>query len=203
MKILRGWNLFLIVILTAMIVYACTALADDINPDADVPDISTLTDSKPDSQVLEIPQQCDQNSGAIPCNRNVSDSPSSLDDAYANAGNDGASDLVDNPEVGSVYDYSNQNYTNEALAEGAVNVPMGVYAPGYPGLSPAPTIVSSSPVGPGSYQQWASGPGTFQQTVRGPGFISAQQLGYRPYGFASSFGRPSFGNFGGGRFGRR
>jgi len=78
MKILCGWNLFLVGILTAMIVYAPTAFADDISPDADVPDISTLTDSKPDSQVLEIPQQCDQNSVAIPCDRYLSDSPSSL-----------------------------------------------------------------------------------------------------------------------------
>ena len=50
-------NLFVLAVLTATIVYAPIALADDINPDADVPDISTLADSPARIRVLQkIPQ---------------------------------------------------------------------------------------------------------------------------------------------------
>jgi hypothetical protein len=202
MKILARWNLFVLAVLTATIVYAPIALADDINPDADVPDISTLADSEPENQVLEIPQECDQDMGALPCNRSL-DNSSSISDTYADPPNDGESDLANSPNVGADYDYANQNYTDEGLAEGTTAVPMGIYAPGYPALSPAPMMVSPNLVGPGSYQQWASGPGTFQQSVPGPGYISPQPPGYRPYGFASGSGRPAFGSFGGGHLGRR
>jgi hypothetical protein len=201
MKILARWNLFVLAVLTAAIVYAPMALADDINPDADIPDISTLSDS-PENQVLEIPQECDQDMGALPCNRSLDDR-SATSDAYADPPNDRESDLANSPDVGADYDYANQNYTDESLTAGTTAVPTGIYAPGYPALSPAPIMVSPNLVGPGSYQQWVSGPGTFQQPVPGPGYISPQPPGYRPYGFASGFGRPPFSSFGGGHFGHR
>ena len=98
-------------------------------------------------------------------------------DAYADPPNDGESDLANSPNVGADYDYANQNYTDEGLAEGTTAVPMGIYAPGYPALSPAPMMVSPNLVGPGSYQQWASGPGTFfSKPVRGPGFFPRTAL---------------------------
>ena len=203
MKILAGSKLFVLAILTATLVFAPIALADDINPDADVPDISTLADSEPENQVLEIPRQCDQNSRMIQCSGFQGDSSPSPTDAYAYSPNDSASDLATSPNVGSDYDYANQNYTNEGWAAETMTVPTGAYASGFPVLSPAPMIVSPNIVGPGSHQQWAGGPGTFQQPVRGPGSLSPQPFGYRRYGFARGFGRPPFSSFGGGHFGRR
>jgi hypothetical protein len=121
--------------------------------------------------------------------------------------------LANNPDPGSVYDYANQNITNEASAAGTTNVPIGVYLPGYNAgytrMSPSPTVVSSGPgayqqwaTGPGSYQQWASGPGTYQQMAPGPGYIQPAPLGYHPYGLGGGFGSAPLGG-GGSHFGRR
>src|SRR5215468_1063243 len=70
--------------LLAMLPPAPRAFADDINPDADIPDASTL-DSTPANPVLEIPQQCDQDSVAMICNKATSDTAS----ADAASGPDG------------------------------------------------------------------------------------------------------------------
>jgi hypothetical protein len=51
------------------------------------------------------------------------------------------------PNVGSDYDYANQNYNNEGSASGTMAVPIGNYAPPDPLLSPAPMIVSPNLVG--------------------------------------------------------
>ena len=193
---IRGvWKLAILAMLSAIVARAPTAIADDIDPDADVPDISTLTDPAPTNQVLEVPQQCGPESVAVPCNRSVDDGSSSSD-AYVNAPNGDSSDFANNPDAGSVYDYANQNTANDASA-GAMGVPTYLYVPGYTGLSPAPTIVQSSP-GPGAYQQWATGPGTYQQR-----YIAPQPLGYRPYGLVGGFGRPAYTSIGGNHFGRR
>jgi len=210
MKISNAWKLILLAILTVILACAPRAVADDIDPDADVPDIST-TDATPANPVLEIPQQCDQDSVALLCDRS-SDGSSPLSDANAatpNVDASGANDVASNPDIGSVYDYANQNITNEASAMGTMSVPLGIGVPGYPVLSPSPMIVSSGPIGPGSYQQWASGPGTYRQWAPGPGYIAPMPLGYHPYGAygayraGGGFGMRSFGGFGGGRFGHR
>ncbi len=204
-------GLVLLAMLLAMLVSAPRAIADDIDPDADVPDSSTLGDSTPPNQVLEIPQQCDQASVAVLCDRSSDDSSVSSDES-ANTSDDGASNSSDlannNPDLGSVYDYANQNITTEASAAGTMNVPVGIYAPRYPVLSPAPIVVPSGPGsyqqwagGPGSYQQWAGGPGSYQQMVPGPGYIQPMPLGYRPYGVGGGFGPRPLGMSGG--FGRR
>jgi hypothetical protein len=185
-----GWSgvrLVVLATLMATLASAPRAVADDINPDADVPDFSTLADSTPPNQVLEIPQQCDQDAVAVLCDR-------SADASMASGGDE---DLANDPNLGSVYDYANQNITNEASAAGTMNVPM--YAPGY--LMPAPMILSLRPFGPGAYQQWAGGPGAYQQMAPGPGYIQPPPLGYRPNG--GGFGPRRFGGFGGGHFGRR
>jgi hypothetical protein len=140
---------------------------------------------------------------------------SDADAAYDVAPDPGdSSDVANNPNVGSpnvgsVYDYANQNITNDASAAGTTNVPMGVYLPGYTSLSPSPSVVSSGPgsyqqwaSGPGSYQQWARGPGSYQQLAPGPGYVQPAPLGYRPYGLNGSFGSGPFGG-GAARFGRR
>jgi hypothetical protein len=225
MNIRNVWKLAFVAMLTGSLVSAPRAIADDINPDADVPDSSTLADSSPPNQVLEIPQQCDQASVAVLCDRSSDDSSPSPG-ASADAANGGASDsndLANNPDPGSVYDYANQNITNEASAAGTMNVPMGVYVPGYPVLSSAPRIVSSGPIGPGSYrqwaggpgsyqqwaggpgsyQQWAAGPGSYQQMAPGPGYVQPLPLGYRSYGLGGGFGPRLFGGVGEGHFGRR
>lgn len=207
-----GVRLVVLATLLAMLASAPRAIADDIDPDADVPDSSTLGDSTPPNQVLEIPQQCDQASVAVLCDRSSDDSSVSSDES-ANTSDDGASDSSDvannNPDLGSVYDYANQNITNEASAAGTMNVPVGIYAPGYPVLSPAPRVVSSGPGyyqqwagGPGSYQQWVGGPGSYQQMAPGPGYIQPLPLGYHPYGLGGGFAPRPFGGMSGG-FGRR
>ena len=212
----NAWKLVFVAVLTAILASAPRVIADDINPDADVPDISTLTDSTPANPVLEIPQQCDQDSVAVLCDRSADySSPSSdLNAAAPNVDPNDSSALANNPDLGSVYDYANQNITNEASVTGTMNVPVGVYVRGYPVLSPAPTIVSSGlPNGPGSYQQWAGGPGSYQQWARGPGsyqqmapgpgYIAPPPLGYRPYGLGGGFGPRHLGGIGGGHFGHR
>jgi hypothetical protein len=184
-------------IFLATLSLAHRAIADDINPDADVPDASTL-DSAPPDQVLEIPQQCDQDAVAMLCDRTPDTATSSDPDA----------DLpVDAADVGSLSDYTNQNAALEASAAGTMNVPVGFY-PAV--IAPGPVIVSSGAVGPGAYPQWAAGPGSYQQWARGPGtyrsfapgpgYIQPMPLGYRP-GFAN-FGAHPF-SMGGGHFGRR
>ena len=196
MRIRSVWKLVILAMLSAIVARAPTAIADDIDPDADIPDISTLADPTPTNQVLEVPQQCGPESVAVPCNRSVDDGSSSSD-AYVNAPNGDSIDFANNPDAGSVYDYANQNTAIDASA-GAINVPYDAYVPGYAVLSPAPTIVSPSATGPGSYQQWAPGPGSFQQR-----YVAPQPLGYRPYGLVGGFGRPAYTSIGGNHFGRR
>jgi hypothetical protein len=215
MKICKPCKLILLAMLIAILTNAPRAIADDIDPDADIPDISTMTDTTPVNPVLEIPQQCDQDSVAVLCDRSADDSSSSADaDAAApNPDAEDSGDVASNPpDVGSVYDYANQNITNEASAMGTTSVPLGVAVPAYPVLSPGPVVVSSAPVmGPGSYPQWTAGPGAYQQWVRGPGtyrsFVpgpgSPMAFGYHPFGAGVGFGGRSFGGFAGGHFGRR
>ena len=64
-------RLVVLAMLMAMLASAPRAIADDINPDADVPDFSTLADTAPPNQVLEIPQQCDQDAVAVLCDRSA------------------------------------------------------------------------------------------------------------------------------------
>ena len=189
--------LIVVVICLATLCLVHRAIAEDIDPDADVPDASTL-DSSPPDQVLEIPQQCDKDAVAALCDRTPDTAMSS----------DPAVDLpVDAADVGSLSDYTNQNAAIEASAAGTMNVPVGFYPPL---LAPGPVIVSSGAGGPGAYQQWAGGPGSYQQWASGPGtyrsfvpspgYIQPMPLGYRP-GFAN-FGAHPF-SMGGGHFGRR
>jgi hypothetical protein len=192
MKIFTPWKLILLAIFTVVLSSAPRAIADDINPDADVPDIST-TDATPVNSVLEIPQQCDSDSVAVLCDRSADDS-SMTADANAPASNldaSGSNDVASNPNVGSVYDYANQNITNEASAMGTMSVPLG-YVSGYPTISPAPMVVSG---GPGSYQQWTGGPGSYRQWAPGPGYIAPMPLGYRPSGLGGAFGPHLMGGF--------
>ncbi len=226
MKMFTPWKLILLAMFVAMLTGAPRAIADDINPDADVPDIST-TDATPANPVLEIPQQCDSDSVAVLCDRSSDDSSPPIDATAAAPAPDtsGSNDVASNPDVGSVYDYANQNITNEASAMGTMNVPLGVAAPGYPVLSPGPVVVSSEPAvvssgpgayqqwaagpgsyqqwapGPGSYQQWTPGPGSYQSIVPGPGYIAPMPLGYRPYGAGGGFAPHMMGGFRG-HFGR-
>ncbi len=194
MNIHRTCKLILLSFFALMLAISSTAMADDINPDADVPDISTA-DATPANPVLEIPQQCDQDSVAVLCDRSA-DGGAAVADATAATSSgdaDSSNQVASNPDLGSVYDYANQNITSEASATGTMNVPLGVGVMGYPALAPAPVVVSSGPnpyVGPGAYQQWVSGPGTWQPRMPGPGFLS-----YHPFGMS--------GGFGGGHFGRR
>jgi hypothetical protein len=212
---LSSWSwahLVLLAVFLAMLAYAPRAIADDIDPDADIPDSSTLADPSPSDQVLEIPQQCDQDAVASLCDRS-SESPASSDADLSsvdapNPDTNASSDVANNPDLGSVYDYANQNITNETSAAGTTNVPIGGYFPGYTTMSPSPTIVSSGPgsyqqwaSGPGSYPQWARGPGSYQQMAPGPGYVQPLPLGYHPYGLGGSFGARPFG--GGGHFGHR
>jgi hypothetical protein len=203
MKISTAWKLILLAIFAVVLACAPRAIADDINPDADVPDISTA-DATPANPVLEIPQQCDSDSVAALCDRSV-DYANFDADASANTSND----LASNPDVGSVYDYANQNITNEASAMGTMSVPLG-YVRGYPMVSPGPVVVSGGPGsyqqwtgGPGAYQQWVGGPGTYRQWAPGPGYIAPMPLGYHPSGLGGGWGMRSFGGIGGGHFGRR
>jgi hypothetical protein len=192
-NIRTAWKLVFVAMLTVSLAIAPRAVAEDPEGvEADIPDSSTLADTEPANQVLEIPQQCDQASVAVLCDRSSSESSASSD---PNTDAPDGTSVASDPNVGSVYDYANQNITSEASAAGTMNVPVGIYAPGYPVLSPAPRIVSSGPIGAGSYQQWAAGPGAYQQFAPGPGYIASPPLGYHPSGFGSGFG--------GGRFGRR
>jgi hypothetical protein len=214
MKSSNPWKLIIFAMLVAILTTAPLAIADDIDPDADIPDISTMTDTTPVNPVLEIPQQCDQDSVAVLCDRSADDSSPSADaDAAApNADADDSGDVASNPsDVGSVYDYANQNITNEASAMGTTSVPLGVAVPGYPVLSPGPVVVSSAPLmgpgsypqwtgGPGAYQQWVGGPGSYRSLVPGPGYIAPRPFGYHPFGVGGGFGMRSFA---GGHFGRR
>jgi hypothetical protein len=180
-------------ILLAMLTRVPRAMADDIDPDADVPDASTLPDFSPPDQVLEIPQQCDQDAVAMLCDR--SPEPATSSDADADSSQDPS---IDTADVGTLSDYTNQNAALEASAAGTMNVPAGFYPPV---LAPGPVIVSSFGAGgPGTYQQWASGPGFYRSMVPGPGYIQPMPLGYRPA--LGNFGAQPFG-MGGGHFGRR
>ncbi len=165
----------------ATLAVASRAIADDINPDADIPDSSTIADSTPANPVLEIPQQCDQDSVAVLCDQSSSDGSSSADadatsspEGGANVAINPSNDLPANAEVRFAHDYANQNITNECPARGTMNVPVGFNVPGgycvppVSGVAPAPAYVAP---GPGGYQQWASGPGTYQQWARGPGHL--------------------------------
>ncbi len=197
-----GLHLVPLAILLAMLVSAPRAIADDINPDADIPDFSTLDDA-PANQVLEIPQQCDQSSVATLCTHSWDDS-FRADAGAANADAIDSSMLASNPDVGGLSDYANQSIVGDR-----VNVPMG-YLASYPVMAPGPRVVMSGPGsyqqwagGPGSYQQWAPGPGTYRQMAPGPGYIAPMPLGFHPYGLGGGFAPHPFGGMGGGRFGRR
>jgi hypothetical protein len=193
--------LFVVAILLAILTRAPKAIADDIDPDADVPDASTL-DSSPPDQVLEIPQQCDQDAVAALCDR----TPDTATAAEATPTDSDADVPVDAADVGSVADYTNQNSAIETSAPGTMNVPVGFYPPL---LSPGPVIVSSGAfaTGPGVYPQWVGGPGTYQPWTRGPGAYTPHPIG--PAYIPSMGFHPSFGGFGvhpfagGGHFGRR
>jgi hypothetical protein len=223
MKIFSTWKLIVLGLLVLTLVGASRAIADDIDPDADVPDISTMNDTTPPNPVLEIPQQCDQDSVAVLCDRSSEDNSSTSTDATALAGpsvdadgandsnaDDSNNDVANNPNVGSVYDYANQNITNEASALGTMSVPLGGGLPGYPALAPSPVVVSSGPgsyqqgtSGPGAYQQWATGPGSYRQWAPGPGYMPRMPLGYHPYGAAGAFAHSFGGHFGAAHFGGR
>jgi hypothetical protein len=186
--------------LMAILSVASGAGAENIDPDADIPDYGAIADSSPPNQVLEIPQQCDQDAVAALCDRSADTTATSDPDADA--------DLPADADVGSLSDYANESIGPEMSAPGTMNVPVGLYAPAV--LAPAPFVVSSGPGGPGYYQQWANGPGAYQQWTRGPGiyrpmgmapsYIPPMPLGYRP-GFG--FGAHPFSGMGGGHFGRR
>ncbi len=178
----------LAVALMTMLSVAPRARAEDIDPDADTPDYNTIAESSPPNQVLEIPQQCDQDAVAALCDRST-DSTSASD-------SDPDADFPADADVGSLSDYANESIAPELSMPGTMNVPVGLYAPAV--LAPGPVIVSSSPGGPGSYQQWTRGPGVYQPMVMGPGYIPPMPLGYHP-GFAS----PTFGAMNMGHFGRR
>jgi hypothetical protein len=201
MNIRTAWKLMFAVVLMAMLAVASRASAEDIDPDADIPDYSAIADSAPPNQVLEIPQQCDQDAVAALCDRST--------DATATPDSDPEADFPADADVGSLSDYANESIGPEMSAPGTMNVPVGLYAPAV--FAPAPFIVSSGPGGPGTYQQWASGPGAYQPWPRGPGiyrpmgmgpgYIPPMPLGYRP-GFGG-FGVHPFSAMGGGHFGRR
>jgi hypothetical protein len=205
MNIYSAWKLLLLTFITMMLAIAPRAIADDIDPDADVPDISTLSDPTQVNPVLEIPQQCDQDSVAVLCDRSADDGSASPDvDPNADGADVDANDanaVANNPDVGSVYDYANQNITTETSAMGTTSVPLGMGVLGYPALAPAPVVVSAAPFGPGSYPQWVPGPGAYRNPVPGPGFLAPMPM-YRPRSFGGGFGIRSFG-FGGGHFGHR
>jgi hypothetical protein len=203
MNIRSAWMFLVVAILLAMLTHAPKAIADDIDPDADVPDASTMDPTPPD-QVLEIPQQCDQDAVAMLCDR----TPDAAAAAAVTPSDADADDPTDDADVGSLDDYTNQNAAIETSAPGTMSVPVGFYPPL---LAPGPVIVSSGALatGPGAYPQWASGPGTYQPWTRGPGayvphpigpaYIPAMPLGFHP-GFGG-FGVHPFA--GGGHFGRR
>ena len=79
MNICIVWKLIFLVMLTAMLTIVPRAIADDIAPDPDAADASSVVDSSPPNQVLEIPQQCDQASVAVLCDRSSDDSSMSSD----------------------------------------------------------------------------------------------------------------------------
>lgn len=215
-----------------LVMSAPRAIADDINPDADIPDASTL-DSTPANPVLELPQQCDQDSVAMLCNKSSADATSTAD-AEAEGSNFAgdpsgysAGGYAANVDVGSANDYANQNVANDAMMAGMLNapsggynmtgynmsgynVPSGYYVPSYPALAPAPGYVAPGPggyqqwaSGPGTYQQWARGPGTYQQLAPGPGYIQPMAPAFHPYGLGGSFGSMPLGGIGGSHFGHR
>src|SRR5579872_839551 len=165
----------------------------DIDTDAVSESVAAPTDSSMANQVLEIPQQCDQDAVAVLCDR-------STDAAIAA---DEEDSVASEPDAGSVYDYANQNIIGEASSTGTTNLPAGVLVPEYTALSRGPVVLSSHTDGPGSYQQWASGPGSYPQFAPGPGFIAPMPLGYHPYGLRPSFGPRAFHSFSAGHFGRR
>src|SRR5271168_112297 len=93
MNIYSAWKLLLLTFITMMLAIAPRAIADDIDPDADVPDISTLSDPTQVNPVLEIPQQCDQDSVAVLCDRSADDGSASPDvDANADGADVDAND---------------------------------------------------------------------------------------------------------------
>jgi hypothetical protein len=192
-------RIILVALLIAMLTMAPKARADgdDDGSDTDAvaessPPDSSSTDPSMANQVLEIPQQCDQDAVASLCDRST--------DASIAADEDES--LANEPDPGSLYDYANQNIINDASSTGTTNLPVGVFAPEYMRLSPAPNVVSPQLIGPGAYQQWASGPGTYQQFAPDPGFIAPMPLGYHPY-FGPSFAPHPFHSFSAARFGRR
>ena|SRR3984885_351457 len=196
-QLYRCARIILLLLLVTMLTFAPKARAEDDSDDTDTDavseSVSTPADSSMANQVLEIPQQCDQDAVAVLCDRST--------DAAIAADEDDS--VANEPDTGSVYDYANQNIIGEASSTGTTNLPAGILVPEYAPLSPGPVVVSAHTEGPGSYQQWASGPGTYQQFAPGPGFVAPMPLGYRPYGLGPSFSPGPFHSFGGGRFGHR
>src|SRR5260221_13819380 len=110
----RGLAIVFLTILLAMLTVASRAIADDINPDADIPDASTL-DSTPANPVLELPQQCDEDSVAMLC-KSSSDATSTAD---ATSGPDSgvssfASAYPASADGSSANAYGNQNVAHDA-----------------------------------------------------------------------------------------
>jgi len=209
------WTLIVAAILLVTLALAPRAKADDIDPDADVPDASTLPESSPPDQVLEIPQQCDQDAVAALCDRTPTTADSDDDSSTPVAASDpdetdpAADPSINTADVGTLSDYTNQNAAIEASAAGTMSVPVGFYPPV---LAPAPVVVSSGALapGPGAYSQWAGGPGTYQQWAHGPGMYRMPNFGpgyipRMPMGYHASLGHfgPRPFSFGGGHFGRR
>ncbi len=160
------------------------AIANDLRPA--VPDDESVSESSEANQVLEIPQQCGDETDT-PCTADSTDDDASTpdqplaavpDSSTDDPGNDGSS----GPEVGSVDEYVNQ----DAPVQAASSAPIWVAVPRNTELSPAPMIVTPRPMGPGFYQQWTTGPGFIQQPIRGPGFIQPMPFAF---GGMRSFGR--------------
>ena len=191
----------LLAVLIALFALAGRARAQDLEDG----DSETSADAPPPSdlsmanQVLEIPQQCDQDSVAFLCDRSGDTSNEPNEDTSFAA----------EPDTGSVYDYANQNIINDVSSTGTTNLPAGILVPGYVPLAPAPTVVTGPGTyqqwasGPGTYQQWATGPGTYRQFSPGPGYIPPMPLGYRPYGPGAGFGPRPFNGFAASHFGHR
>ena len=173
MKSSNPWKLIIFAMLVAILTTAPLAIADDIDPDADIPDISTMTDTTPVNPVLEIPQQCDQDSVAVLCDRSADDSSPSADvDAAA------PMPTPTTPAMSPAIRRTSVRFTTTPTRTLPTRLPR--WAPSacrsesrcrdIRCCRPGPVVVSSAPLmGPGSYQQWTGGPGAYQQWAGGPG----------------------------------
>jgi hypothetical protein len=184
MKIGNIRNVVFVAMVAGFMFAAPIAIANDVLPA--VPDDDSVSESTDANQVLEIPQQCGDETDT-PCTAESTDDDASPQaesvaaDPDSNP-DDRAEDAADSPEVGSVDEYVNQAVPIEA----APSAPIYAAVPNNTELSPAPVVVTSSPMGPGFYQQWVAGPGFIQQPIRGPGFIQPMPFAF---GGIRSFGR--------------